>query len=85
MSYRYLIRLHFLVRIKNRPITRTAIFRQYPFILKTFDLRSDTSGDQLQNYNSVDLNFLNEKIVSAPQNKFYPRILCLFLDLEKIM
>ena len=26
MSYRYLSRLHFSVRFKNRPITRTAIF-----------------------------------------------------------
>jgi hypothetical protein len=68
MSCRYLNRLHFLLRFKNRPITRTAIFLNLHFILKTLDLRSVTSDDQLQNYNSVDLNFLNEKIVSAPQN-----------------
>jgi hypothetical protein len=37
MSYRYLIRLHFSVRFKNRPITRTAIFLNLHFILKTFD------------------------------------------------
>ena len=68
MSYRYLFRLHFLVRFKNRPITRTAIFFNIHFILKTLDLRSFTSGDELQNYHSINLNFLHEKIVSAPQN-----------------
>ena len=68
MSYRYLNRLHFLLRFKNRPITRTAIFLNLYFILKTFDLRSVTSGNQLQHYHSVNLNFLNEKTVSAPQN-----------------
>ena len=73
MSYRYLSRLHFLVRFKNRPITRTAIFFNIYFILKTLDLRFLTSGDELQNYNSVDLNFLHEKIVSAPQNKINPK------------
>jgi hypothetical protein len=67
MSYRYLNRLHFLVRFKNRPITRTAIFLKYPFYFKTFDLRSVTSDDQLQHYHSINLNFLNEKTVSAPQ------------------
>ena len=67
MSYRYLNRLHFSVRLKNRPITRTAIFLNIRFF-KPFDLRSFTSCDQLQNYHSVNLNFLNEKIVSAPQN-----------------
>jgi hypothetical protein len=72
MSYRYLSRLHFLERFKNRPITRTAIFFNIHFILKTLDLRFVTSRDQLQNYHSVHLNFLNEKIVSARQNKFYP-------------
>jgi hypothetical protein len=60
MSYRYLFRLHFLVRFKNRPITRTAIFFNLHFILKTFDLRSVTSGDQLQNYHSVKINFIGE-------------------------
>ena len=68
MSYRYLNRLHFSVHFKNRPITRTAILLQYPFFLKTSDLRFVTSGDQLQNYHSVNLNFSNEKIVSALQN-----------------
>ena len=68
MSYRYLNRLHFSVRFKNRPITRTAIFLNLHFILKTFDLRSVTSGNQLQNYHSVNLNFLNEKTVIAAQN-----------------
>jgi hypothetical protein len=72
MSYRYLFRLHFLVRFKNRPITRTAIFLNLHLFLKTFDLKSVTSDDQLQNYHSINLNLLNEKIVSAPQNKFYP-------------
>jgi len=72
MSYRYLNRLHFLVHFKNRPITRTEIFLNLHFILKTLDLRSFTSGDELQNYHSINLNFLHEKIVSAPQNKFYP-------------
>jgi hypothetical protein len=72
MSYRYLNRLHFLLRFKNRPITRTAIFLNIHFFLKTLDLRSVTSGDQFQKYNSENLNFLNGKIVSAPQNKFYP-------------
>jgi len=66
MSYRYLIRLYFLLRFKNRPITRTAIFRQFPFILKNFDLSSVTSDDQLQNYHSVNLHFLHEKLVSTP-------------------
>jgi hypothetical protein len=65
MSYRYLSRLHFLVRFKNRPITRTAIFFNIYFILKTLDLRFLTSGNQLQNYNSVNLNLL-KKIVSVP-------------------
>ena len=73
MSYRYLNRLHFSVRLKNRPITRTAIFLNIRFF-KPFDLRSFTSCDQLQNYHSVNLNFLNEQIISAPQNKFYPRL-----------
>ncbi len=68
MSYRYLNRLHFLARFKNRPITRTAIFLNLHFILKTLDLRSVTSGDELQNYHSANLNFLNEQIISAPQN-----------------
>jgi hypothetical protein len=72
MSYRYLIRLHFLVRFKNRPITRTAIFLKYPFYFKTLDLRSLASGDQLQNHHSVNLNFLNQKIVSANRSKFNP-------------
>jgi hypothetical protein len=36
------------------------------------DLKSFTSGDELQNYHSANLNFLNEQIISAPQNKFYP-------------
>ena len=75
MSYRYLCRLHFLVRFKNRPITRTAIFLNIHFILKTFDLRFVTSGDELQNYHSANLNFHHEKIVSAHQNncsKFHP-------------
>jgi hypothetical protein len=27
-----------------------------------------TSGDELQSYNSANLNFHHEKIVSAPQN-----------------
>ena len=73
MSYRYLCRLHFLARFKNRPITRTAIFLKYPFYFKTLDLRSATSGDEFQNYHSVILNLLHEKIVLAPQNKFYPK------------
>jgi hypothetical protein len=47
MSYRYLIRLHFLVRFKNRPITRTEILLNIRFILKTLDLRYVTSGNQL--------------------------------------
>jgi hypothetical protein len=68
MSYRYLSRLHFSVRFKNRPITRTAIFFNIHFFLNPLDLRSVTSGDELQNNNSVHFNFLNEKIVSAPQN-----------------
>jgi hypothetical protein len=68
MSYRYLLRLHFLLRFKNRPITRTAIFLNLHFILKTFDLRSVTSGNQFQNYHSVNLNFLNGKIVLTLQN-----------------
>ena len=68
MSYRYLNRLHFLVRFKNRAITRTAIFLNIHFILKTFDLRSVTSDDQLQHYHSINLNFLHEKTVLAPQN-----------------
>jgi hypothetical protein len=68
MSYRYLNRLHFSVRFKNRPITRTALFFNIHFFFKPFDLRSDTSGNQLQSYKLVNLNFLNEKIVSAPQN-----------------
>ena len=68
MSYRYLFRLHFLLRFKNRPITRTAIFLNIHFILKTFDLRSVTSGYELQNSHSVNLNFLHEKIVLAAQN-----------------
>ena len=72
MSYRYLIRLHFLVRFKNRPITRTEILLNIRFILKTLDLRYVTSGNQLYNYHSINLNLLNEKTVSAPQNKFYP-------------
>ncbi len=59
MSYRYLFRLHFSVRFKNRPITRTAIFFNIQFFLRIFDLRSVTSGDELQNYNSINLNFLN--------------------------
>ena len=45
MSYRYLNRLHFLVRFKNRPITRTAIFFNIQFFLRIFDLRSVTSDD----------------------------------------
>jgi len=61
MSYRYLIRLHFLARFKNRPITRTAIFLKYPFYFKTLDLGSATSGDEFQNYHSVILNLLHEK------------------------
>jgi hypothetical protein len=40
---------------------------QDPFYFKTFDLRSVTSDDQLQHYHSINLNFLNEKTVSAPQ------------------
>jgi hypothetical protein len=67
MSYRYLNRLHFSVRFKNRPITRTAIFFKIHFSLKTFELKSLTSDDQLQDFSLVNLNFLNEKIVSAPQ------------------
>jgi hypothetical protein len=47
MSYRYLIRLQFLVRFKNRPITRTAIFLNLHSILKTLDLRSVSSGYKL--------------------------------------
>ncbi len=72
MSYLYLNRLHFLVCFKNPPITRTAIFLNHHFILKTFDLRFVTSGAELQNYHSVNFNFLHEKIVSALQNNFHP-------------
>jgi hypothetical protein len=68
MSYRYLIRLNFLVRFKNRPITRTAILLNIRFILKTLDLRYVTSGDDITELSFSKFEFSAIKITSAPQN-----------------
>jgi len=68
MSYRYLNRLHFSLRFKNRPITRTAIFFNIRFILKTLDFRYATSGDDITELSFSKFEFSTLKITSAPQN-----------------